>query len=39
MTFGGRLIVGNGSGGSGSFALKGDGSTTLTVSGNVTVGA
>ena len=39
MTFGGRLIVGNGSGGSGSFALNGDSSATLTVSGNVTVGA
>jgi hypothetical protein len=39
VTFGGRLIVGNGSGGSGSLSLKGDGSTTLTVSGNVTVGA
>ena len=39
VTFGGRLIVGNGSSGSGSFSLAGNGSTTLTVSGSVTVGA
>ena len=39
VTFGGRLIVGNGSSGSGSFSLGGNGSTTLTVSGSVTVGA